>query len=76
MPTTYTQVPNCEIQEQALSRPHHLSIPWSTSSITAVLSLLFNVVLVTVLLRSNGGGGLCREVLYCEFISLSLIIVT
>ena len=75
--TTYTQVPNSETEEQGLSysiaKPHRLSFPWSTSSIITVLSLLFNVVLVIVWLRSKEVGGLCRGAVYCEFISLSLM---
>ena len=73
---TYTQVPNSETEEQELSysisKPHRLSIPWSTSSIIAVISLLFNVVLVIVWFRSKEAGGLCRGAVYCEFIPLSL----
>jgi len=65
---TYTQVPISETEEQGLSysiaKPHRLSIPWSTSSIIAVLSLLFNVVLVILWLRSKEVGGLCREAVY------------
>jgi len=68
MPTIYTQVPNSEIEEQGLShsiaKPHRLSIPWSTSLIITVLSLLLNVVLVIVWLRSKEVGGLCREAVY------------
>ena len=73
MPTPYTQVPSCEVEsEQAYSypivRPHRLLIPWSASSIFAVLSLLLNVVLVVAWLRSKEVGGLCREAFYCALI--------
>ena len=71
MRTTYTQVPNSEIEAQELSyptpRPYCLSIPWSAYLIVTTLSVLFNVVLVTSWLRWKDGG-LCREALYCEFI--------
>ena len=77
MPTTYTKVPNSEIEEQgssySIAKPHRLSIPWSACLIITVLSLLFNVVLVIVWLRSKEVGGLCREAVYCGFISLSLM---
>ncbi|KAF8808533.1 hypothetical protein BYT27DRAFT_6548441 [Phlegmacium glaucopus] len=61
MPTHYTQVPTCETEGQTLSypvarTPHRLSVPWSTSSIIAVLSLLLNVVLIIVWLRSSHRG--------------------
>ena len=77
MLTTYTQVPNFEIEDHVLSSysspKHRLSIPCSISSIITVLSLLFNVVLVIVWLRSKEVGESCREAVYCEFISLSLM---
>ena len=77
--TTYTQVPTSETEEPGLPypiaklHPSCLSIPWSTSSIITVLSLLLNVVLVIVWLRSKEVGGLCRRAVYCEFTSLSLV---
>jgi hypothetical protein len=74
MRTTYTQVPNSEIEAQEssypIARPYCLSIPWSLHLVVTTLSLLFNVVLVTGWLTWKDGG-LCREALYCEFMSLS-----
>lgn len=75
--TTYAQVPTSETEESySTAKPHRLSIPWSTSSIVIVLSLLLNVVLVLVIvwLRSESKGGeSCRGAVYCAFISLSFM---
>ena len=77
--TTYAQleVPNSESETEEIgfstAKPaHRFSIPWSASSIITVLSLLFNLVLVIIVLRSKEVGGLCRGAIYCEFIPLSL----
>ena len=71
---TYSQVPTSATEELGLSysiaKPHRLSIPWSTSSIITVLSLLLNLVLVIVWLRSKEVVGLCHGPVYCEFIHI------
>jgi len=66
MQTTYTQVPNSEIEGEGLSyplaKPHRL---WSPYSIITILSLLLNVALVvTGWFRWKEVGGSCGEVLY------------
>ena len=72
---TYSQVPTSATEELGLSysiaKLHRLSIPWSTSSIITALSLLLNLVLVIVWLRSKEFVGLCHGAVYCEFIHIS-----